>query len=75
MKKTNLILRKTKTFFEKTFDKIVDSEMEWQDYCLNHPYSAMFMALTSFGLGLVLRYYICKLLNREFITFRKKEGN
>lgn len=63
----------TKSFCNKAFDKLVDYEISWQKYCCKHPVSAAIMAITSFGLGLVLRYYICKALRRDFITFAKKE--
>ena len=66
------VLNKTKSFCNKTFDKLVDYEIKWQKYCCKHPVSAAIMAITSFGLGLVLRYYICKALRRDFITFKKE---
>lgn len=55
-------LQKTKVFFTKTFDKIIESEIEWQNYCIEHPISSIILALSGFGLGLVLRYYLCKFL-------------
>ena len=72
---TKKVLDKTKIFFTKTFDKIATYENEWQDYCWRHPLSAFIFALVGCILGFSLRFIICKSLNREFLTFRKKEGN
>ena len=44
-KETNLILKKTKMFLEKLFDKIENFTEDWLDYCTKHHVAGMFITM------------------------------
>ena len=70
---TKKILSKTKSFLIKTYQKTEKEIDVWVDYAIEHPVAFSIIWFSGFFGGLLIRYWICKKLNRNFITgFKNK---
>lgn len=70
---TKKILSRTKLFLIKTNEKIEKEFDAWVDYAIEHPMAYKILWFSGLFGGLLIRYWICKKSNRNFITgFKNK---
>ena len=73
MRKLNKIESKTKMFFSKMNEKFEEQFDAWVDYAIEHPIAYRILWFSGLFGGLLIRYWICKKTNRNFITgFKEK---